>query len=58
MFYNQTEMKRYETCIAFGIKKILLIWLQKYNVNLMQSAFVDELTSKLLQQAKALETNL
>lgn len=41
MFYNQTEMKRYETCIAFGKNKILLIWLQKYNVNLMQSAFVD-----------------
>ena len=40
------------------VKKILLIWLQKYNVNLMQSAFVDKLTSKLLQQAKALETNL
>ena len=39
-------------------KKNLLIWLQKYNVNLMQSAFVDKLTSKLLQQAKALETNL
>lgn len=22
MFYNQTEMKRYETCIAFGKKNL------------------------------------
>ena len=38
-------------------KTIVLIWRQKYNVNLMQTGFVDKLISKLLQQVKALESN-
>ena len=62
MFRIQTEMKRYETCISLSFlnfceKTIVLIWRQKYNVNLMQTGFVDKLISKLLQQVKALESN-